>query len=919
MKLVLRALAALALLATTGTAFAAPVAFEFQFTQSGTLNGATVSGTLVIDDQSFALQNWSVVTEAGPDQQGAGDFATQTYSSATGQVQDFGGDGFTLAEGQRFLTFFPSLQTIVENAPGTTVVDLSENDDDLGLFRSGSGVLGPALDPAVVEFASPTFEILETATAGGETVLQVRLRRTGNTDLLTTVDVVPGSPPGNATEGEDYTIGFLPTTVTWFQGDIERTVPLTVIDDTEVEGDETIRLALANASNATIGQVASTQITILDDDAPTQLPRQVSFTVATLDVDEAAGSATVTVELNPNGQDVGQILVDVASRDGAATAGADYTAVTETLAFGFDTTTATVTVPILDDFLDEDGEAFFLDLTNLRGTDSDGLDIPPAELEITTPTLTITILDDDLTGPDAGGDETVDAPPGETVEVVFPVTGTFPITVAAESGTVTPATLDAAGDVTWTFTLAPDETIGETIEDTVTLSDAQGGVTFKQIAVNVVAPQQTRDVSTIESLTPSQRQVAGYLDDLCPRLDPDAAGDAGDLASLCQRIRDEGTTDGQVAEALEAIKPEELVVMATSAVRLSVLQHGNLEQRINGLRSGGSGIDLAGLDLEIQGQTIPGAAVAEVLRGLLGGGASADDPFERWGLFADGRIKWGDKKGSENESAFDFDVAYVTLGADYRFRPNLIGGAAVSWGAVEADFDDGTNFDVESWSGSLFGSYYTENQAYVDLLLTWGRNDYDSERRIVYTDAGGTIDRIARGDTDGSQFSGGLSGGWDWNRGAFTAGPHLGVYYMDLEVDGFRESGAGGLDLDIGRQEAQSFTVNGGLHASYVWNLPFGVLIPHVRADAVRELEDQQEQVAISFANDPFLDDATDPTLGVTLETDRPDDEYFVFSGGVSAQFVRGVSGYVNYQYTSSLRDWSISNLSYGMRFERTF
>jgi len=81
MKLVLRALAALALLGTTGTAFAAPVAFEFQ---SGTLNGASVSGTLVIDDQSFALQSWSVVAQAGPDEQGAGDFTAQTYSSATG-------------------------------------------------------------------------------------------------------------------------------------------------------------------------------------------------------------------------------------------------------------------------------------------------------------------------------------------------------------------------------------------------------------------------------------------------------------------------------------------------------------------------------------------------------------------------------------------------------------------------------------------------------------------------------------------------------------------------------------------------------------------------------------------------------------------------------------------------------------------
>ena len=66
-------------------------------------------------------------------------------------------------------------------------------------------------------------------------------------------------------------------------------------------------------------------------------------------MDEDAGSATLTVELDP--ASTGTVTVDYATRDqvGDATAGEDYTATSGTLTFTAGQTSKTITVPITDD------------------------------------------------------------------------------------------------------------------------------------------------------------------------------------------------------------------------------------------------------------------------------------------------------------------------------------------------------------------------------------------------------------------------------------------------------------------------------------------------------------------------------------------------------------------------------------------
>ena len=76
-----------------------------------------------------------------------------------------------------------------------------------------------------------------------------------------------------------------------------------------------------------------------------------------------------TVRLEPHG--LGLVTVDYATADGtgskAARAGSDYTETSGTLTFASLETERTVTVPIIDDAEQDDGETFTLTLSNPDG------------------------------------------------------------------------------------------------------------------------------------------------------------------------------------------------------------------------------------------------------------------------------------------------------------------------------------------------------------------------------------------------------------------------------------------------------------------------------------------------------------------------------------------------------------------------
>jgi uncharacterized protein YhjY with autotransporter beta-barrel domain len=425
----------------------------------------------------------------------------------------------------------------------------------------------------------------------------------------------------------------------------------------------------------------------------------------------------------------------------------------------------------------------------------------------------------------------------------------------------------------------------------------------------------------LAGLTPNSASMAEGLNQLCPLIEGLEAptADQVDLDRLCGGLRNVNTTDEQLLDGLAALTPEEITGTLNTLLRYTTLQHGNLAQRINGLRYGGKRVDFSGIDLRFDQHVIAGRDLQRMFDRLTGGAASADEDFSRWGFFGNGAFSRGDKDPTPNESGFEFDGATLTLGADYRIADNLFVGAALGYNDLAADFDAGGGLDFTALSVSLFGTWLYRDAGYLDILGTWGTSETDTERQLVYMDAIGPIDRTARADADGDQLMASVGGGWDFEAAGFIFGPHAGLNFSEVSVDELQERGAAGANLLLPDQEVRSLTANAGLHVSYTFLPSFGVLVPHARLDYVREFEDDAETINIRFVNDPFADDSLTPTNPIAIRTDEPDSDYLVWSVGASAQFTQGVAAFVNYRGSSLIEDVTLGELTVGLRMERSF
>ncbi|MCZ8025930.1 MAG: calcium-binding protein, partial [Microcystis sp. LE19-10.1B] len=212
---------------------------------------------------------------------------------------------------------------------------------------------------APVEEDSPTITLTlspASVTEDGTTNLVYTFTRTGSTTNPLTVNYTIG---GTATLNTDYTRTGTTNTVTFAANSATATVTVDPTADTTVESDETVILTLAAGTGYTVGTTTAVTGTITNDD--TTVTSQLSINDITV-VEGKDNNAILTVTVdNPNPQ---PITFNYTTAPINATANVDYTSQTGTLTIAANTATATISIPILNDNLNEPDEAFTVTLSN---------------------------------------------------------------------------------------------------------------------------------------------------------------------------------------------------------------------------------------------------------------------------------------------------------------------------------------------------------------------------------------------------------------------------------------------------------------------------------------------------------------------------------------------------------------------------
>ena len=218
------------------------------------------------------------------------------------------------------------------------------------VFSQGSPAA--VLNPGVLNLSPANVTVNETA--GTATVTVTRTQ--GDVGV---VSVNYALTDGSATAGADYTTasGIL----TFQDKQTTATFVVPILDDTIAEGDETINITLsAPTGGAVIGPARTGTITIADDE------KAVQFNPATYDVSELSGTATLTLARTGPTTDV--VTASYVTEQGTATESQDYDPVSGTVTFAAGQATVTVTVPIVNDFNDEEStESFTVRITGVTG------------------------------------------------------------------------------------------------------------------------------------------------------------------------------------------------------------------------------------------------------------------------------------------------------------------------------------------------------------------------------------------------------------------------------------------------------------------------------------------------------------------------------------------------------------------------
>ncbi|MGQ0832700.1 MAG: beta strand repeat-containing protein [Microthrixaceae bacterium] len=241
-------------------------------------------------------------------------------------------------------------------------------------------VLAVVAEPA---YALGTVSVTDTAVtegSGGSSSLSFVVSLSNANPVAVTVNYATSD--GSAVAGSDYTA--TSGTVTIPAGEMSKNVLVPVTTDSFPEPNETLTLTLSNPSTGTsIGDGSAVGTISNDDGAPPALSVNDPSTAET----DLPGSVDFIISLPANASQT--ITVGYATSSGTATSGVDFGASSGTATILAGASTATVTVPVVGDDLDEADETFTLTLTNpTNATILDGAGAATITDDDSAPTIT---------------------------------------------------------------------------------------------------------------------------------------------------------------------------------------------------------------------------------------------------------------------------------------------------------------------------------------------------------------------------------------------------------------------------------------------------------------------------------------------------------------------------------------------------
>jgi outer membrane autotransporter protein len=163
---------------------------------------------------------------------------------------------------------------------------------------------------------------------------------------------------------------------------------------------------------------------------------------------------------------------------------------------------------------------------------------------------------------------------------------------------------------------------------------------------------------------------------------------------------------------------------------------------------------------------------------------------------------------------------------------------------------NGDTFDTSTDSNTYQATAYIEHNRgpwYIYGDASFGWNDYSSTRHIVFPG----VDSTAQADYSGQAYTGFVTTGYHLFAQGFTITPLASLQYTHVNVNGYSETGAAGLDLNVESQSYDFLESGLGVKAARPFSFSDGTFVPEVHAEWLHEILNPTLQNTSAFSGSP--------------------------------------------------------------------
>lgn len=177
-----------------------------------------------------------------------------------------------------------------------------------------------------------------------------------------------------------------------------------------------------------------------------------------------------------------------------------------------------------------------------------------------------------------------------------------------------------------------------------------------------------------------------------------------------------------------------------------------------------------------------------------------------WRLWAEPFGNWLREKDYGEEIGFQSRTYGVAFGADAEVLDGWVFGFGGAWDQTELKWKEERGYAA---TDGLYGSFYTDyqsNRFYLGASFLAGQDAYDTHRRMVFT----TVDQTASAHYDALDMIAQLATAYFFGTPTALAYPYANIDYMYLRSDSISEREAGGLNLHVQPNTAQTLRTEVG-------------------------------------------------------------------------------------------------------------